>query len=324
MKIMTWNCLGMTDHTKRQKLSTYMTTETIALVFLQEGDQNFDNAETEAYSGPSVLLLGGADTTEKAILTAFNADFGVSSVGGVSRSAYYNIVADTNVVDFAKLAETGKVGVGGVDYLRNDAIKDYVLEPAKTALAKREMGGKHLLVFESGRSRSGFKDAGKYETKERIQKLIRDPVQHRMNLMGHRRPKAITINGTNPALTIYYWHAPLGQDLKLEDVGFEAYKAIRNEGCNGEVAIAANILFAKHLGVPTTGFPDNVILVGDLNISSAAVEKIYDTDNILTSNPDGWCHAVAGKSPTLTLVSDTLDQLRLGYSDHAPVVFTIP
>lgn len=85
--------------------------------------------------------------------------------------------------------------------------------------------------------------------------------------------------------------------------------------------MAANILFAKHLGAEGA-FPGNTILLGDLNINSKAAKAIYGTTNVVSSD-DGWCPASANINLPLTAEVTTLDQVVLGYSDHSPIVFTI-
>lgn len=305
----------MTDTGKQQLLAAYKTSEGIDIIFLQEGAKGFDNDEDESYGGGSGFMLMGGHNAEEALKAAFKDAVMIWSVGGVSRSAYYNVVAAGGV--FAKLDE-----LLVMSYTSTQGVEDWIKKPVKDTLLRRDLlSGKKLVYTKGvGRQRSGFENGGNQKVKDIIDKYIVRPTQTRVNLLGYRRPKAVTVNGG--ATRIYYWHAPLGHEMTLDSVGFGAYQAIRGEGSGGEVAVAANILFAMHLGI-TAAFPVDTILVGDLNISAAAVADIYKTTNVLSS-ADGWCHAIAHPSLPLTLVSSTLDQTALGYSDHAPIVFTIP
>ena len=315
-KIMTWNCLGMEDVGKRALLNAYKATEGVDIVFLQEGSSSFDNAQDEGFGGTGVYLVPGADNAEKLIELGFGLGMTstIAPMGGVSRKAYYNIVAGHGI--FTAKADSPD----GADYLSKADMLSYLKKPARDALMKRDKRGKKLINLHVGRSRTTIANIGSTEVKEVIDNHVVKPIQKRVNLMGHRRPKLVALTGRGQ--NVYHWHAPLGGDVKLKDVGFlKGNEGIADQGSGGELAVAANILFARFLNV-SAQFPANTILVGDLNISQRAVKHIYNTDNVISSD-DGWCHAVAHASIPLTSVTTTLDRGRLGASDHDPVVFTI-
>ena len=226
----------------------------------------------------------------------------LAPMGGVGRAGYYNVIPRAAFA--VNLLGDGVM----VDYLSKAEIKDWILKPAD-----RDRVGTKKISFAR---RGGIEGAGDKNFKKELNDTILEPVIKRMNMMGHRRPKAVGV-GT---ITIYHWHAPLGGATNLSGVGYSAYNTIANEGSGGQLAVAANILFSKFLGI-TAAFPANTILVGDLNISAAAVREIYKTANFITSQ-DGLCHAIADPSLPLTSEVTTLDQTQLGESDHDPIVFT--
>lgn len=303
---MTWNCLGM-GADKQTLLNNYIAAQGIDLVFLQEGEATFSNDTTivtnEGHSHGSLLMFDRSDTAMEFIAAASGNAFGIGPTGGVGRSANYNVVGDKAI--YTDLSDTL------VDYLGNETIKNWIKQPAQNFVGGKRIDGKKLTV-----RRGRFEGAGQPDMKKKIDAQLLEPVQKRINMLGHRRPKAVKINANS--WKIHYWHAPLGSDTKLGSVGFSSYNGIRQEGSGGELAVAANILFAKHLGVDTQ-FPTNTILLGDLNITRTAVEDIYKTSNVLSSS-DGWCHVIAHSGVTLTQRTNTLDQTALGYSDHAPIV----
>ena len=316
-KIMTWNCLGMEDVAKRALLNAYKAAEGIDIVFLQEGSSTFDNAKDEGFGGTGVYLVPGADSAEKLIELAFGLGMTstIAPMGGVARKAYYNVVAGHGV--FTAKADSPD----GADYLSKADMKSYLKKPAEDALLKRDRRGKKLIELRVGRSRTTIVNGGSREMQDILRDNVVGPIQKRVNLMGHRRPKLVELTGR--AQKVYHWHAPLGGDVKLKDVGFlTGNEGITDQGSGGELAVAANILFAKFLNV-SAQFPANTILVGDLNITQRAVKHIYNTTNVVSSD-DGLCHALAHSSIPLTSVTTTLDAARMGVSDHDPIVFTIP
>ena len=312
MRLMTWNCRGM-DSGKQSKLATYLTTKSVDLAILQEGDSGFHNAESEQTGEGvySTLLFDRSSTALDLVAAASSSDFGLAPSSGVSRAGYYNITGT--------LAFTGVTDVSSVDYLKNAEIKKWILTPAQACVDGKRIDGKKLSV-----RRGKLEGGGDKNWKALVDEQMLVPVQRRMNMLGHRRPKAIDVTYSGKSLRIYYWHAPLGQDTKLNNVGFGAFNALAGEGCGGELAVAASLLFSKHLGI-TADFPADTILVGDLNIKSDAVKSIYKTNNVLSS-ADGWCHAIAGSALALTAEVTDLSTVAgaLGDSDHSPIVFTLP
>jgi hypothetical protein len=306
MRIMSWNCLGM-GAAKQTLLTNYIAGQAIDFVFLQEGEATFSNATTivtsEGHNHGSMLLFGRQDKATEFIEAASSNAFGIGPMGGVGRTANYNIVGD-------KTAYTD-LDDSLVDYLKNDSILTWIKKPAQNFVNGKRVNKKKLSL-----RRGKFEGAGQPDVKKMINDDLLGPVQSRMNMLGHRRPKAVKIHANG--MTVHYWHAPLGSDTKLSSIGFTSYNAIRQEGSGGELAVAANIVFAKHLGVDTQ-FPTNTILLGDLNITRTAVEDIYKTSNVLSS-ADGWCHIIAHSGVTLNQITNALDQTALGYSDHAPIV----
>jgi hypothetical protein len=291
---------------KQAMLANYMATRNIDVAFLQEGESTYANPLAETYGGASNTIILDTDSADRALKIVSRLNPGTSIVlapaGGVGRAGYYNVVVP-GALPVAPLGD----GVA-VDYLSNAAIKEWVLKPAD-----RDRVDSKKIVYAR---RGGIEGAGDKNFKKQLNETIMEPVTRRMNMMGHRRPKAVQIGVTR----IYHWHAPLGGSTTLSGLGYGAYSAIANEGSGGQLAVAANILFSKFLGI-TAAFPGNTILVGDLNISAGGVREIYKTANFITSN-DGLCHAIADPSLPLTSEVTTLDQFALGVSDHAPIVFT--
>ena len=312
MRLMTWNCHGM-DSGKQSKLATYLATNKVDMAILQEGDSGFHNAESEqAGTGVfSTLVFDRSSTALELVAAASSSEFGLAPASGVSRAGYYNITGS--------LAFTKATDVGSVDYLANDEIKKWILVPAQACVDGKRINGKKLSV-----RRGNLEGGGDKNFKAQVEENMLKPVQRRLNMLGHRRPKAVDVSYNSTTLRIYYWHAPLGQDTKLDNVGFGSYSSLAGEGCGGELAVAASIRFSKHLGI-SADFPGNTLLVGDLNIKSDAVKSIYKTDNVLSS-ADGWCHAIAGSMLPLTAEVTNLSTLAgaLGDSDHSPIVFTLP
>jgi hypothetical protein len=291
---------------KQAMLANYMNMRNIDVAFLQEGESTYVNPLSETYGGSTNVILLDVDSSDRALKIVSRLNPGDSPVfapvGGVNRAGYYNVVVP-GALAVALLGD----GVA-VDYLANPAIRDWILTPAN-----RERVDKKKIVFAR---RGAIEGAGDKNFKRQLNETIMEPVTRRMNMMGQRRPKAAQVGG----VTIYHWHAPLGGAATLSGVGYTAYSAIANEGSGGQLAVAGNILFSKFLGI-TAAFPANTILLGDLNISAAAVREIYKTANFITSH-DGLCHAIADPSMPLTPEVTTLDQFALGVSDHAPIVFT--
>lgn len=310
---MTWNCHGM-DLAKRALLASYVTTQSIDIVFLQEGDSGFTNALSET-TGDGVynsILFNRSSKAVELVAAISSSNFGLAPASGVSRAGYYNITGS--------LAFTRVLDVTCVDYLSNDEILKWVLVPAQACVDGKRIDNKKLSV-----RRGSLEGGGDKNFKAKVEEEVLQPVQRRLNVLGHRRPKGVDVTYGTSTLRIYYWHAPLGTETKLSQVGFGSSSTIAGEGCNGETAIAASLLFAKHLGI-TTDFPANTILLGDLNITADAVKEIYKTNNVLSS-ADRWCHAIANSALPLTLELNNLSSLTsgtLGVSDHSPIVFTIP
>jgi hypothetical protein len=304
MRFMTWNSLGM-GVDKQALLRIYKASNSIDFIFLQEGDAGFDNAKTESNSCPTMMFFDRSSSALEVVAALSSSEIGIGPASGVSRAAYYNIVA--TAAAYADVAEAACT-----HYLAKQTIKDWILTPAQ---AGKRINGKAVRVH-----RGRVDGAGDKNFKAELVRQILDPVQKRLNLLGHRRPKAIDL--TARTLRIYYWHAPLGRDTTLAEVGFgPTYSGLAGDGCGGELAVAANILFAKHLGA-TGAFPDDTILVGDLNINNKAAKAIYSTTNVITSQ-DGWCHAIANANLPLTSEVTQLVEGDLGQSDHSPIVFTI-
>ncbi|MCX6598035.1 MAG: hypothetical protein NTV70_16890 [Acidobacteria bacterium] len=293
---------------KRDLLTAYKLNKHIDFIFLQEGDAGFDNATSEGNSTAKLLLFDRSSSAIEIVAAISSSGVGLGPSGGVNRAAYYNIVADA--------AQYADVGDGACsDYLANPVIKTWILVPAEAAVGGKRIDGKKVTV-----RRGTVEGSGDPNYKAALVEEILSPVQRRMNMLGHRRPKAVDLKART--LRIFYWHAPLGSETKLSEVGFSgSHSGVAKDGCGGELAVAANILFAKHLGAEGA-FPDNTILLGDLNINAKAAQAIYHTTNVVSSD-DGWCHAIANTSLPLTAEVTTLDQTALGYSDHSPIVFTI-
>jgi hypothetical protein len=309
MRIMTWNSLGM-ESAKQGMLKTFIASQTIDYTFIQEGDPGFDNVEFETGLWRSTLVFDDSDDAMKLLKRcAPSSTLQMGPLGGVGRAQVYNVVG----AGFSKVGDAA-----ALDYLGSANIKRWLTNPAKYYIDhKREatIAGKpiwtpHKLFLPNGTGDRNFREG--------LDANIVRPVQTRVNMLGHRRPKAINIAA--PALRIYYWHAPLGPGEKLEKMGLKNYADLSNDGCGGTIAVLANILFSRYIGAETK-FPDNTILLGDLNINEKAVKKIYSTANVITSH-DGWCHAIADSSLPLTTEVTTLDESVLGHSDHAPIVFT--
>jgi len=339
VRLMAWNCLGMVDVAKQKLLTDYIRDLKIDLVILQEGSQNYDNAVSEM-SATNAYIMSGTKTADKALRCAFKKGEWSSAegtglaplltpMGGVSRSAYYNIVdnpAQPQAID----------GPRDLDYFSESRIEEYLLAPIKSALRPPLRGQVKLEFTESGR-RPGFANSGNKQVRDRLENDIVKPTQKRINLVGYRRPKALTLTAApGGALTVYFWHAPLGRELTLGEVGLGGLNELATEvdAGGGQVALAANRLFAKYLGVDTaTPFPARTVLLGDLNITRKAVKAIYHVRKYATvggrrglrmvSSDDGWCHAVVGDGMQLNAVVTKLDQSKLGYSDHDPIVFDI-
>jgi len=301
------------DAGKQLMLATYLTTKTIDLAILQEGDSGFHNAESEQAGAGiyNTLLFDRSSTAIELVAAASSSEIGMAPSSGVSRAGYYNLTGS--------LAFTRITDVSSVDYLKNPEILKWILAPAQACCDGKRIDKKKLSV-----RRGRLEGAGDKHFKALVDKEMLEPVQRRLSMLGHRRPKAVDVSYNSTTLRIYYWHAPLGQDAKLDNVGFSSYSTLAGEGCGGELAVAASILFSKHLGITAT-FPANTILVGDLNIKSDAVKSIYKTDNVLSS-ADGWCHAIAGTALPLTAELTDLSAAAgaLGDSDHSPIVFTLP
>lgn len=317
MRLMTWNCLGMTDAIKQAKLRAYLTAQNIDMAFLQEGGSAFDEAESEANTLSSTYMVPGANETERLIEYAFGSNAsGVSmvhSMAGVSRAAYYNIVTEaTTMATFAKAAPNEP------DFINEQRLTDWIKEPASSSLLRRDAGGKLFEVQNS--RRGGLKNSGSPRVKDALSKHILKPVQSRVNMMGHRRPKFVTIGG----LKIYYWHAPLGGGTDLNTLGFQDIAPYAGSGSGGPLAVTANVVFSRFLKDKSSAFPADTILLGDLNVSNedGAIQAIYKTDNVISSH-DGLCHVVAGDNLALTSIINTLDQGALGISDHDPIVFDV-
>jgi hypothetical protein len=147
MRLMTWNCRGM-DSGKQSKLAAYLTTQSVDLALLQEGDSGFHNAESEqtAEGVFSTLLFDRSSTALDLVAAASSSDFGLAPSSGVSRAGYYNI---TGTLEF-----TGVTDVSSVDYLKNDEIKKWILAPAQACIDGKRIDGKKLSVpGEAGRRR---------------------------------------------------------------------------------------------------------------------------------------------------------------------------
>jgi hypothetical protein len=294
------------DGAKQVLLNTYKTTKGIDYIFLQEGDAGFDHAQPETNGAGSFLAFDRSSKPLELVAALSSSGIGIGPNGGVGRSAYYNVVG----------AAAGYHDAATSDYMSDLTIKDWILKPADMTRfppTYSKYAGQAITI------RRGVVQ-GDQHFKQALVEMSLEKVQKRLNLLGHRRPKAVDLTGR--ILRIYYWHAPLGTDTTLSAVGFgTSHLAVAADGCNGELAVAANILFAKHIRADAT-FPANTILVGDLNINNKAAQAIYHTTNVISS-ADGWCHAIAHTSLPLTAEVTTLDQTALGYSDHAPIVFTI-
>jgi hypothetical protein len=337
---MAWNCLGMEDAGKRTLLQNYIAANNIDLVVLQEGSQGFVGAVSEATYAPA-YLLDATSTEDKVLSCAFKkGDFApanaglclpmLTSMGGVSRSAYYNVVPNA-------AHPVGATLPLDVDYFAEPRIKKYIQAPVQAAL--KSVKSTANLEFKT-KGRAGFVNSGDKAVRDRIENYIVKPVQKRINLTGYRRPKVLRIPawGGGAGLTIYFWHAPLGRELTLGEVGLSGSDELAAEvdAGGGQVALAANRLFAKYLGIDTaTPFPARTVLMGDLNISRKAVKLIYNVHKYATvvgvrglrmvSSADGWCHAVVGDGMLLNALVTRLDVAALGHSDHDPIVFeTIP
>jgi hypothetical protein len=336
---MTWNCLGMTDVAKQKLLKDYVRALNIDLVILQEGSQNYDNAVSEM-SATNAYIMSGTGSADKALRCAFKKGEWSSAqgtlclpvlapMGGVSRSAYYNVVnnpVQPQVIDDPR----------DLDYFSEPRIEEYLLAPVKSALQRPLKGQVKLEFTDSGR-RSGFANSGNRQVRDRLDNDIVKPTQKRINLVGYRRPKVFTLPAApGGALTVYFWHAPLGRELTLGEAGLGGSDELATEvdAGGGHVALAANRLFAKYLGVDaTTPFPARTVLLGDLNITRKAVKRIYHVRKYsdlggrrglrMVSSDDGWCHAVVGDGMQLNAVVTKLDPSKLGYSDHDPIVFDI-
>lgn len=304
---MSWNSLGMAG-AKRDLLRAYKVDRQIDLIFLQEGDAGFDNARSEANTCSSLMFFDRSSMAVDIVAALSSNEFGLGPTGGVNRFAYYNIIAKP--ADYADVADAACS-----DYLSNQVIKEWILAPAQATVSGKRINEKKVTM-----RRGAVEGSGDPNYRAALVEEVLNPVQRRMNMLGHRRPMAVDLKAR--MLRIYYWHAPLGSETKLSEIGFSgSHLGVAKDGCGGELAVAANILFAKHLRAEGA-FPDHTILLGDLNINAKAAQAIYHTTNVVSSS-DGWCHAIANTNLPLTAEVTDLDQGALGYSDHSPIVFTI-
>ena len=155
-------------------------------------------------------------------------------MAGVNRAAYYNyLVRPGSTHQVAVPANDGPV-VTEPDFAKNDDIHAWLIEPAdlQKKLYRVRGTGKKLELDKRSR-RVGFKDSGNSTVKQAIIDWIKEPIQHRRaNLLGHRRPKAVGYAG----FTVYFWHAPLGGDTRLNVVGMDDHSDVAGLGSGGELA----------------------------------------------------------------------------------------
>lgn len=177
-RVMTWNCHGMGAF-KQAMLTNYMTNRHIDVAFLQEGESTYVNPLAETYGGASNTIILDTDSSDRALKIVSRLNPGDSIVlapaGGVGRAGYYNVVIP-GALPIALLGD----GVA-VDYLANPAIKEWVLRPAD-----RERVDSKKIVFTR---RGGIEGDKNFRSK--LSETIMEPVTRRMNMMGHRRPKAL-------------------------------------------------------------------------------------------------------------------------------------
>jgi hypothetical protein len=312
VRIMTWNCLGMEDPGKRALLQAYVTLHAIDYVILQEGSATFTNAIAETNNKGSYFIpeadCSQSPADKQVVSLAFGSSgpFGatINGAAGVSRAAYYNSLG----------TPAAAAGVhDSADYQVNPALREWIYAPAKNSSIRRPklVGGTRARLSITNRE-----DCDRYVTR---------PIQARVNLLSHRRPKVVVLAAGGVPFTLYYWHASLGGAVRLADVGLLAgNQAIAGMGCGGELAVAANLVLNRHLLDPLDKFPARTLLVGDLNITGAAADHIYRGRRV--SSEEDWCHAIAPADATLTLLpnSNTMaNALALGGSDHAPIVFDL-
>ncbi|WP_431282465.1 hypothetical protein ACQW02_24150 [Humitalea sp. 24SJ18S-53] len=305
----------MDDLVKRARLETYKTANAINYAFLQEGSKNYTAAESEKNTYASMLLvdadaaLGSAN--KKVLRTAFGeGNFlgpAVTGGGGVGRGAYYNVLtAPLGILPYPP-GETADL-----NYAFNPDVREWVFAP-----------GKHASIIRGSKGKLLGGTANRPVITDRIlcEEKLTGPIQRRADLLAHRRPKMVRVADGLAQVTIYHWHAPLGGDTTLTRLGLATgNEGIAGEGSGGEVAVAANLLFKKFL-CGAGPFPARTLLVGDLNISPAAVAHIYG--GVALGSEDGWCHVIGPPGATLTLLpgSNTMaNALALGGSDHAPIV----
>ena len=204
---MTWNCHGM-DLAKQALLASYVTTKSIKIVFLQEGDSGFTNpmSETTGDGVYSSILFDRASKAVELVAAISSSSFAIAPASGVSRAGYYNITGS--------LAFTRVLDVTCVDYLSNEAILKWVLLPAQACVDGKRIDKKKLSV-----RRGSLEGGGDKNFKAKVEEEVLQPVQRRLNVLGHRRPKAVDVAYGTSTLRIYYWHAPLGTETKLSQVG---------------------------------------------------------------------------------------------------------
>ncbi len=127
------------------------------------------------------MFFDRSSTAIEIVAALSYSEIGLGPTGGVNRAAYYNIIADAD--QCADVADSACC-----DYLANPAIKDWILVPAQAAASGRRINGKKVSV-----RRGSVEGSGESNYRAALVEEILNPVQRRMNMLGHRRPKAIDL-----------------------------------------------------------------------------------------------------------------------------------
>jgi hypothetical protein len=328
----------MNNVSKQAQLQAYITARAIDYCFLQEGFAGNIGAScintSESHGASNQFTLPGAPTvdSEKILRAAYKPSTIIQSLGGMASNDTYNVIYPSGTLPVPVAAEP--------DYVNNAGVRNFVLGPASAAATMLEKIKKPpVQKYKASLHGANYTFDYFAYIKEDIADEIKSPTQRCVNLLGYRRPKSVSVTYNGNPLSIYFWHAPIGGQTTLADLGLSVvpYAAVAQQGSGGQLEVAANILFAKYLGLTTasTDMTADTMLIGDLNIKPPAVTAIYGNTSSIESSLDTLCHVIAPSAIALTRVhsgdfvhrnnqyecTDALYPLLT--SDHAPVIVDI-
>jgi len=207
-----------------------------------------------------------------------------------------------------------------VNYADNSAIRSWIAEPLTKAMSDKK-------VKQGGSSkRPTLVDT---EGNKGTLNEVKGQVEKRVNLLGQQRPHCLKSKKDNRK--IYYTHSALGGTVKMKEVGLEKrgrsdFSGSAGAGCGGELAPAVNALFRLAIcgydehNQKVKPMPEEVIYLGDTNVTSQGMDQLFPDVNRATSG-DGWCHVLTKYD--MEVVSTSRNDADVGPSDHDWIIVDV-